>query len=152
MPLHLKAMDEGSLRRRLACRVLAAAMRKMQHDGEDEDWIFGGDLNAPLASGDFDELGNAELTAVSAQDAEDGAISYIKGPKSLIDHIYISKNLSKTFGADHFSIISVEKEIPNYTKTISDHRPVMMRLHVGSDTEESAAPLLRTPDWIKKPV
>jgi endonuclease/exonuclease/phosphatase family metal-dependent hydrolase len=152
VPLHLKAMDEGSLRRRLACRVLAAAMRKMQHDGEDEDWIFGGDLNAPLASGDFDELGNAGLTAVSAQDAEDGAISYIKGPKSLIDHIYLSKNLSKTFGAEHFSIVAVEKEIPKYTQTISDHRPVMMRLHVGSDTEESVASFLPTPAWLKKPV
>jgi endonuclease/exonuclease/phosphatase family metal-dependent hydrolase len=149
IPLHLKAMAEGSLRRRLACRVLAAALRKMTHDGADADWILGGDLNATLESGDFDELKAAGIEAVSAQDAADGAISYIKGPKSLIDHIFLSKNMSKRFGTETFNVLAVEKEIPNYTATISDHRPVMMRLHFGANGEESAMPVLRTPDWLR---
>jgi hypothetical protein len=149
VPLHLKAMEDGSLRRQLACRVLAAAMRKMIHDGADADWILGGDLNAPLSSGDFDQLTSAGLTAVSAQDAQDGAISYIKGPKSLIDHVFLSQNMATRFGSENFNILAVEKEIPDYTKTISDHRPVMMRLHFGTNNEESPGSVLKTPNWLK---
>jgi hypothetical protein len=156
VPLHLKAMAEGSLRRQLASRVLAAAVNKMIHDGEDADWILGGDINAPLASGDFDQLSNAGLVAVSKQDAADGAFSYIKGPKSLIDHIYLSPNLAAGFnGADFsqkFSVISAEKEIPDYVDTISDHRPVMLRLHIEEPVEEGVvAPVsFKTPEWVKR--
>jgi hypothetical protein len=154
VPLHLKAMAEGSLRRQLASRVLAAAVNKMIHEGEDADWVLGGDINAPLASGDFDQLANAGLVAVSEDDAKDGAISYIKGPKSLIDHIYLSPNLASRFGEGEFktkfTIISAEKEIPKYTATISDHRPIMLRLHIGTDEEESLTVGIKTPDWVKK--
>jgi endonuclease/exonuclease/phosphatase family metal-dependent hydrolase len=154
VPLHLKAMAEGSMRRQLASRVLGAAVKKMIRDGADGDWVLGGDINAPLASGDFDALTMAGLTAVSAQDAADGAISYIKGPKSLIDHIYLSQNLAAKFGAEHFSIVAVEKEIPDYVATISDHRPVMIRLHIGpvggGVVEESvAAASIPIPDWLR---
>jgi predicted extracellular nuclease len=138
--------------------VLAAAVNKMIHDGEDADWVLGGDVNAPLASGDFDQLSNAGLVAVSQQDADAGAISYIKGPKSLIDHIYLSPNLAAQFDKDKFSekftIISAEKEIPDYVKTISDHRPIMLRIHIedGGDFEESvvAPDSFKTPEWVKK--
>jgi endonuclease/exonuclease/phosphatase family metal-dependent hydrolase len=155
VPLHLKAMAEGSLRRQLASRVLGAAVRKMIRDGADADWVLGGDLNAPLASGDFDALTSGDLKAVSAQDASDGAISYIKGPKSLIDHIYLSKNMAARFAAgdffERFTIIAADREIPNYAKTISDHRPVMIRLHLDSGVEEGASsPFVRTPDWLKR--
>jgi endonuclease/exonuclease/phosphatase family metal-dependent hydrolase len=150
VPLHLKAMAEGSLRRQLACRVLAAVVRKMTRDGADADWVLGGDLNAELDSGDFQALTEAGLSALSAQDAAAGAITYLEGPRSLIDHIYLSQNLAARFGAEHFSIIAVDKEIPNYVRTISDHRPVMVRLHIGGDTEEAAAAIgMRTPDWLR---
>lgn len=158
VPLHLKAMDEGSLRRQLASRVLAAVVNKMIKDGEDADWVLGGDINAPLASGDFDQLSNAGLVAVSRQDADAGAISYIKGPKSLIDHIYLSPNLAERFGDADFSklftVVSAEQEIPDYVKTISDHRPVMLRMHIGDagdDLEESvhAVSPIKTPEWLK---
>jgi hypothetical protein len=155
VPLHLKAMAEGSLRRQLASRVLGAAVNKMIHDGKDVDWVLGGDLNAPLESGDFDALTSAGLTAISAQDAADGAISYIKGPRSLIDHIYLSKNMVAKFGernfAEKFTIIAADREIPDYTQTISDHRPIMMRLHIGSGVEETVTgPFLGTPNWLKR--
>jgi hypothetical protein len=151
VPLHLKAMSEGSMRRQLASRVLGAAVRKMIRDGAGEDWLLGGDLNAPLASGDFDALTNAGLVAVSAQDAADGAFSYIKGPLSLIDHIFLSSNLATRFGAEHFSIIAVDKVIPNYASSISDHRPVMIRLHIGSPVEESVRSSgIPTPEWLRR--
>jgi endonuclease/exonuclease/phosphatase family metal-dependent hydrolase len=150
VPLHLKAMDEGSLRRQLASRVLGAAVRRMIANGADADWVLGGDLNAELDSGDFDALAASGLTTVSFQDAADGAISYLERPRSLIDHIYLSANLSARFGADQFSIVAADQEIPNYTKTISDHRPVMMRLHIGGEIEEAAFSVsIPTPDWLR---
>jgi hypothetical protein len=164
VPLHLKAMAEGSLRRQLASRVLAAAVNRMIRDGKGGDWVLGGDINAPLSSGDFEQLDSAGLTAVSAQDAEAGAISYIKGPKSLIDHIYLSPNMAARFGAENFTIISAEKEIPKYTQEMSDHRPVMIRLNAGGGGEEEGIEegvaadsdaktfSLPTPDWLKNVV
>lgn len=154
VPLHLKAMAEGSLRRQLASRVLGAAIKTMIRDGADGDWIVGGDINAPLASGDFAALTAAGLTAVSAQDAADGAISFIEGPLSLIDHIYLSQNLATMFGAEHFTIIAADKEIPNYVETISDHRPVMVRLHIGARAdritgEGPGAAGVPLPDWLR---
>lgn len=148
VPLHLKAMPEGSLRRQLACRVLSAAIKKMNSEGADSDWILGGDVNAPLSSGDFNALTENGLTAISAQDESGGAISYIKSPhKSMIDHIFLSKNLIQKFGSNIFTVVAANEEIPNFIKTISDHRPVMMRLHVGEDLEESVSALPSFPQW-----
>lgn len=150
VPLHLKAMDEGSLRRQLASRVLGAAVKKMIGDGADGDWILGGDVNAELGSGDFEALTSSGLTAVSAQDERDGAISYIEGPKSLIDHIFLSQNLASRFGTQHFSIVAAEKEIPNYAASISDHRPVMIRLHIAAGIEEGVGVAgLPVPEWLR---
>ncbi|HSK80959.1 MAG TPA: trypsin-like peptidase domain-containing protein, partial [Thermoanaerobaculia bacterium] len=66
VPLHLKAKSEGSLRRRMASKILARAVQKMIERGEDGDWVLGGDYNATLASGDFDQLSDGDLVAVSA--------------------------------------------------------------------------------------
>jgi endonuclease/exonuclease/phosphatase family metal-dependent hydrolase len=150
VPLHLKAMDEGSLRRQLASRVLGAAVNKMIRDGADGDWILGGDVNAELESGDFAALTAAGLAAVSAQDEADGAISYVSGPRSLIDHIFLSRNLAARFGADQFTIVAVDKVIPHYVDTISDHRPVMIRLHIATGLEEGVGFAgIPTPDWLR---
>lgn len=147
VPLHLKAMDEGSKRRGMASKILAAAIQKMIEQGHDEDWVVGGDANAELASGDFDAL-LSSATPISATDEDDGAFSYVKSPKSLIDHIFLSPNLADTHGDDTFFIVAADRTIPKYTKKISDHRPVLVRLSLRPDraTEElasTAAP--RTP-------
>ncbi len=149
VPLHLKAMDEGSLRRKLASQVLASAVAYMIREGHDADWVLGGDINAPLDSGDFAALDEAGLTPLSAQDAQAGAFSYIKGPKSLIDHIYVSPNLASTNSANDFFIVAAEQTVPHYAKEMSDHRPILMRLHAGSDAiapqpEGNIVPL---PEW-----
>ncbi len=143
VPLHLKAMDEGSKRRRLASRILAAAVRRMIEAGEDGDWILGGDVNATLASGDFADLvaggsHNAaapHLTPLAAKDEEDGAFSYVKGPRSLIDHIFLSPNLAKDYDAGDYFIVAADKEFPDYIKKISDHRPVLIRLSLKDRVE-----------------
>jgi DNA/RNA endonuclease G (NUC1)/V8-like Glu-specific endopeptidase len=138
VPVHLKAMDEGSLRRWMASKILAAAVNRKIADGAGTDWIIGGDFNAELATEDFDNLSQDGLVPISAADEDGGAFSYIKGPKSLIDHIFLSPNLAQRFGAQDFFIIAAEKTIPGYVTDISDHRPVLFRMSLNGSLESAA--------------
>jgi hypothetical protein len=136
LPLHLKAMDDGSQRRRMASRIIGAAIERMkQLGGYDNDWIIGGDLNAPLASQDFKTL-LPDMLPLSATDEKEGAFSYLKKPKSLIDHIFLSKEMAKTFGRGNYFVVAAEKAIPNYIKDVSDHRPVLLRLSLHNQSRE----------------
>lgn len=140
LPLHLKAMEEGSLRRKMASRIIGAAIERMRENEEyDHDWIIGGDVNAPLATQDFKTL-LPDMTPISASDEKDGAFSYLKRPKSLIDHIFLSKEMSKTFGRNHFFVVAAEKGIPNYVKEVSDHRPILVRLSLHEQELEGYQP------------
>lgn len=129
VPLHLKAMDEGSLRRGIATKILAAAVNRMIENDADQDWIIGGDFNAEISSGDFSPLSDKDFVPISAEDEGNGAITYVKGRyKSLIDHIYLSPNMAKQFGPRDFYIVAADRAIPDYVTRISDHRPVLARL------------------------
>lgn len=133
VPLHLKAMEEGSKRRKLASRLLAHAVKTMvetYHKGS--DWVLGGDFNAELASNDFSDLLKGDFVPLSAADEQAGEMSYIKSPKSLIDHIFLSPNLAKRTGDDSYFIVAKEKSVDNYAEKLSDHRPVLLRLHLTS--------------------
>ncbi len=147
VPLHLKAMDEGSKRRRMAAAILGAAVKKMigEH-GKDADWVIGGDFNAALASQDFAALLKDDMVALSAEDEGAGAFSYLKRPKSLIDHIFLSANLAQTYGADDYFIIAAEKTVPKYVKQLSDHRPVLVRLSLKQPSAEPPAAEELPPD------
>ena len=150
VPLHLKAKEEGSKRRTMAGRVLAAAVKKMVDEfGKDSDWILGGDFNAELATNDFNALFDT-MVSISAEDETSGAFSYLKSPKSLIDHIFLSANLSKTYGAKDFYILAKEKTIPKYLEKLSDHRPVLVRLSLGyGEKVESAGKSKDLPEDLK---
>jgi DNA/RNA endonuclease G (NUC1)/V8-like Glu-specific endopeptidase/endonuclease/exonuclease/phosphatase family metal-dependent hydrolase len=128
VPLHLKAMDEGSLRRQMASKILAAAVKKKIELGGLTDFVIGGDYNAELATEDFAALAEGGMVPLSAEDEQGGAFSYIKGPKSLIDHIFLSPNLAERYGAKDYFIVAVDKTFPNYVNEVSDHRPVLVRL------------------------
>lgn len=133
VPLHLKAKGEGWKRRRMAAAILAAAVDRMINKyGVDRDWVIGGDYNAPLASDDFSKLITGGMVPLSAGDEEGGAFSYVKGPQSMIDHIFLSPTLAQTHGADDFFIVAHDKEIPDYLTALSDHRPVLVRLSLQS--------------------
>ncbi|NKJ72715.1 hypothetical protein GFL38_10615 [Rhizobium leguminosarum bv. viciae] len=126
VPLHLKAMDEGSLRRRLATRILARAVEQISLDTK-LDVILGGDMNAPLASGDFTAIADASFDVLGAQDEADGAFTYVKSPKSAIDNIFLSPSMRQTVGTADFFIVAKDRTMPNYLE-ITDHRPVAVRL------------------------
>jgi hypothetical protein len=132
VPLHLKAMDEGSLRRGMATKILAAAINRMIEKGSDRDWVIGGDFNAELGSGDFAPLDRKDFVPISAEDEGNGAITYIKGRfKAQIDHIYLSPNMARQYGPKDFYIVAADHSIPDYVSKISDHRPVLARLSLG---------------------
>lgn len=126
VPLHLKAMDEGSLRRRLAARILARAVEDLVGDGN-IDVILGGDMNAPLARGDFAAIEDAGFMVLGAQEEIEGAFSYIKSPKSAIDNIFLSPGMRQTVGKIDYFIVAKDRTMPDYL-AISDHRPVAVRL------------------------
>jgi N-acetyl-anhydromuramyl-L-alanine amidase AmpD/lysozyme family protein/endonuclease/exonuclease/phosphatase family metal-dependent hydrolase len=129
VPLHLKAMDEGSKRRKLASRLLAHAVKTMTEKyHKSSDWVLGGDFNAPLAADDFTALLQDDFVPLAAQDEQSGAFSYIKSPKSLIDHIFLSPNLAGKVGDDSYFIVAKDKSVDNYARKLSDHRPVLVRI------------------------
>lgn len=139
VPLHLKAMEEGRERRRMASQILAHAIRHMIGKGYDADWIVGGDYNAELESGDFDALVKAHFVPLSAQDEADGALTYLKSPRSLIDHVFLSPNMSRLYGPQDFFILAKEKSQVDYLKRFSDHRPVLLRLSAAAGGERQPA-------------
>ncbi|RBP39671.1 V8-like Glu-specific endopeptidase [Roseimicrobium gellanilyticum] len=140
IPLHLKAMDEGSPRRRMASKIIAAAINRRIQDGIGTDYIVGGDLNAEIASEDFAALSEGGLVPISARDERDGAFTYLKQPHlSLIDHIYLSPNLGNTHGGDNFFIVAAESRYPGYIQNISDHRPIVFRMSMGGSPESASA-------------
>lgn len=137
VPLHLKAMAEGSLRRRLASRILARASKALIEETGDTDLILGGDMNAPLASGDLDALRD-DFVAMAAEDEQNGGFTYLKSPKSLIDNIFLSSNLTRTVDSDDFFIVAKERTIDEFVKRVSDHRPALLRISLGLRTREAA--------------
>ena len=141
VPLHLKAMDEGSLRRGIATKILAAAVNRMIEEGYDGDWVIGGDFNAEIGSGDFAPLDRKDFVPISAEDEGNGAITYLKGRfKSQIDHIYLSPNMARQYGPKDFYIVAADHSIPDYVSKISDHRPVLARLSLGAAPRRSGRP------------
>ncbi|MBI1223734.1 MAG: hypothetical protein GC192_00740 [Bacteroidetes bacterium] len=135
VPLHLKAMGEGSKRRILASKILTTAIKSMIEDNNsDSDWILGGDFNATLASEDFNFL-LTDFTAISAEDEKAGEMTYIKGKyKSLIDHIFISPNLKNSSDSEYI-IVAQDKVLPDYL-SISDHRPVLIRISLKDSVDK----------------
>jgi hypothetical protein len=146
VPLHLKAKGEGSLRRGMATKILAAAINRMIDANKDKDWVIGGDFNAEISSEDFAPLSRKKFEPISAEDEGHGAITYLKAPhRSMIDHIYLSPNLAKRYGPRDFYIVAADRSLPDYLAKISDHRPVLARLSLGraekpADKQASARP------------
>ena len=63
---------------------------------------------------------------------------------SLIDHIFLSPNLARTYGAQDYFVVAADRTIPSYVARVSDHRPVLVRLSLREAHEEAAARLPRS--------
>lgn len=130
VPLHLKAMDEGSLRRRLAARILTRAVEDLSGE-TGYDIILGGDMNAPLATNDFKRIEQAGFTILGAQDENEGAFTYLKSPNSAIDNIFLSPGMKQSVGSADYFIIAKDRSMSDFIDNVSDHRPIAMRLSLA---------------------
>ena len=140
VPLHLDSKEEGTLRRELASKILAAAIARTAAQAEGErDWILLGDMDGEIASKNFRVLAAKGLVALSAEDEQAGTFTYLKNPqRSMIDHVYVSPYLTKHQGAQSFFTVAADKTYPGYLKEISDHRPIVTRLALRKATKEEA--------------
>lgn len=91
VPLQLEQVSEGSLRRRTAAKILAAAIKKAIAAGARGDWMIGGDFNVQLATADFQKMLGPDLTALGAEDEGAGMVAYLKNPTSLVNHIFVCR-------------------------------------------------------------
>ena len=93
VPVQLRSSRERSARTRMASRILAAAVRQLAQDDR-SDWIFGGDFAGDVATQEFRAIVPNGLVALSAAEADAGAVTYLRSATSLIDHIFLSSNLA----------------------------------------------------------
>ena len=142
--LHAKATTHRdqpgipSIVRKASASALANAIereiKKSESEGKPEcDYVVGGDFNARLEEGSFDVLANRlNMIALTEKDAlgnDPDAYTYLmRGKRSLIDHIYITKSTKLHYDPGSISITRIDKEMPRFTKGLSDHAPVAMRL------------------------
>jgi hypothetical protein len=130
VPLHLKAMDGGSLSRRLAARILARAVEDLALSAK-ADVIVGGHMNAPLAPNDFSRLEDKGFLVLGARDEYESAFSYIKSPTSAVDSIYLSPDMRQTIGKVDYFIVARDRTMPDY-RDVSDEPPLAVRLTLTS--------------------
>ena len=140
VPLHLKAKEEGALRREMATKILAAAVARMSEGSAGErDWVLLGDMNAEIGSKNLKALEAKGLVALSAEDELAGTFTYLKNPHlSMIDHVYVSPYLIKHYGPASFFTVATDKTYPSYIKEVSDHRPIVTRLSLRKANKEEA--------------
>jgi hypothetical protein len=139
VPLHLEAQAEGSLRRRLASKVLSHAVQRMiEAGGAERDWLLLGDVNATLAREDFRPLVARGFAPLSAADEANGAFTYLKSPRrSLLEKIFVSENLSRQIDQKQFFIVPTDRSVGRFVSGIADQRPIATRLALA-DLPETA--------------
>ena len=142
--LHAKATthrdqpDIPPIVRKASAKVLADAIEREIAESENQgnperDYVVGGDFNAKIEEGSFDVLANRlNMIALTEDDAlgnDPDAYTYLmRGKRSLIDHIYITKSANLHYDPGSISITRIDKEMPRFTQGLSDHAPIAMRL------------------------
>lgn len=141
--VHLKAMrDPVSIqRRKLAANVISVILEDLRRDDAFKHLpiIFGGDLNDDIPSTSLmDIINSPSLVTLTQDDAAAGHISYLKSPFSLIDHIFVSKDVNiGEIDGDDVAIVRLDKSVMNFTRDISDHAPLVMRIVYKDSSENS---------------
>ena len=130
--LHFKAYADATSRARR--RLAAGSLREIVDDIRQDlklPVVLGGDFNETLNTDVLSELRDApDLFALTADDATTGAMSYVgNSHRSLIDHIIISRDLLPApISGDDAAIVRVDRTMADFTRAISDHVPLAMRL------------------------
>ena len=144
--VHLKAYGDSlsRARRKRASEILAEIIADIR-DREDIPVILGGDMNEKLNNDVLSALRDSpDLFALTADDANTDAVSYIGGRKrSLIDHVITTRDVKVgDIAGDDAAIVRLDKSVHDFADKVSDHIPVVMRM-IYRDDEEPVPP---TPD------
>ncbi len=154
--VHLKAFGDvqSRSRRRLAAKNLAEIIEDIR-ENEDLPVVLCGDFNEKLDNDVLSSLTETpDLFPLTADDATDGAISYVgRRFRSLIDHIIVSRDLRLgEISGDDAAIVRLDRSVRDFSDDISDHVPLVLRLilrdeprDVEPDTGDGDAILLDIP-------
>lgn len=130
--VHLKAFGdpESRARRRLAAQILAEVIEDIRTT-ENLPVVLGGDLNETLNTDVLSALTTSpDLFTLTSDDNDDNALSYVgSSHRSLIDHIIVSDDVRMSpIHGDDAAIVRLDKSVANFTRDISDHVPLVMRM------------------------
>jgi hypothetical protein len=129
-PLTFKTMDYGSRRKMLAARLLARSVEETAFR-EGHDAILGGDMFAPLLPEDFQDAETAGYAVLGAQDERQGTVSYLRGPKSQVNHVFLSPGMKLDASSQQYMTVIQNRSMSGFIKEVSDHQPITLRLSFG---------------------
>ena len=149
--IHAKATDSATAtvdynRRKTDAETFHAYLRDFYADsnvvviGDFNDRMLGTNVDSLLPSCYLSFVNDTQnWLATTAPLEEDGLSSYVGFNRSFLDHIIISNELVD----EHYRtyVESPERYMPSFSSTVSDHRPVTMRLAIDGEVsvnEESA--------------
>ncbi len=130
--VHLKAFGDAQsrARRRLAAEKLAEIIADIR-DNEGLPVILCGDFNERLDNDILKAVSDTpDLFPLTADDATDGAISYVGDRyRSLIDHIIVSRDLRLgDISGDDAAIVRLDRTVRDFADRVSDHVPLVFRM------------------------
>ncbi|MCU0837274.1 MAG: serine protease [Rhodospirillales bacterium] len=138
--LQSKASGRGQQRRRMAARIVAAAIAMLKDDGHGSDWILGGDFDAAAATAAFGDRFGGTMAALAAAGEPQGAVGYLRSSGSLTYRILLSPNLTRTFGADDLLVTAGGQPLPEYLERFAAVPPLFVRLCLADHRPAPPAP------------
>jgi endonuclease/exonuclease/phosphatase (EEP) superfamily protein YafD len=135
--LHLKAQgdEQSRQRRRAAAGTLSRWVEARRAEGPEQDFVLLGDFNDGLTGSRdrnpflafLDHLDRFEPVTLPLE--RGGWASYVPFER-MIDHVVISDDARVELGDGGAEVIELDRRVPGYLETISDHRPVRVRFRV----------------------
>lgn len=130
--VHLKAFGDAQsrARRRLAAEILAEIVQDIRTT-EGLPVVLGGDFNERLDNDVLSSVSDTpDLFALTADDATDGAISYVgNSHRSLIDHVIVSRDVRLgSISGDDAAIVRLDRAVGDFADRVSDHVPIVFRM------------------------
>lgn len=142
---HLKAFGDSlnRRRRRRAGEILAQIIDTLRNE-DSPPIVLGGDFNDAINTDVFAALRDTQgLTALTVDDQDENAASFIDGRRSLLDHIVVSNDVRLgSISQDDAAIVRLDRSVADFARQVSDHVPVVMRAIFG---QEAPSGLTRAP-------
>ena len=139
VPLYAPALADGASRREEIAKIVSVAVAETIAQNGGEDWIVGGDFNEASFVRQMATLTDRVLP-LGGEDEDGCAFAYLKGADSLIEHLFVSPNLSKHYGRRDYLVAAADADTPERVRAIAGHRPVLLRLSLAAGARRVANP------------